>query len=61
MNVARRQFDRGLDGLVRVFELVIFFEIRLEAFQDFDRVRDRRFIDVDLLEASNQRAVFSKY
>ena len=57
MDVARRQFDRRLDGFVGVFELVIFFEIRLEAFEDFDGVRDRRFVDVDLLEAPHQRAV----
>ena len=57
VDVARRQFDRRLDRLVGVFELVIFLEIRLEAFQDFDGVRHRRLVDVDLLEAPHQRAV----
>ena len=57
MDVARRQLDRGLDGLVGVFELVIVLEIGLEPLQDLDCVRNRRFVDVDLLEAAHQRAV----
>jgi hypothetical protein len=51
VDVARRQFDRRLDRLVGVFELVIFLEIGLEAFQNFDGIRDRRLVDVDFLEA----------
>ena len=57
VDVARRQLDRRLDRLVGVFELVVFLEIRLEALQDLDRVRHRRLVDVDLLEAAHQRAV----
>ena len=57
VDVARRQLDRRLDRLVGVFELVIVLEIGLQALQDLDRVRDRRLVDVDLLEAAHQRAV----
>ena len=57
MDVARRQFDRRLDGFVGVFELVVFLEIRLEPLENFDRVRNRRLVDVDLLEPAHQRAV----
>ena len=57
MDVARRQFDRRLDRLVGVFELVVFLEIGLEPFQDLDRILNRRLVDVDLLEAPHQRAV----
>ena len=57
MDVARRQLDRRLDRLVGVLELVIVLEIGLEAFEDFDRIGDRRLVDVDLLEAAHQRAV----
>jgi hypothetical protein len=32
-------------------------EIRLQALQDLDGVLDRRLVDVDLLEAADQRAV----
>ena len=57
MDVAGRQFHRGLDRLVGVFQLVVFLEIRLQALQDLDRVRNRRFVHVDLLEPPDQRAV----
>ena len=57
MDVARRKLDRRLDRLVGVFEAVIVLEIGLEAFQDLDRVRDRRLVHVDLLEPAHQRAI----
>ena len=57
VDVARRQLDRRLHRLVGVFELVIVLEVRLQALHDLDRVRDRRLVDVDLLEAADQRAV----
>ena len=57
MDVARRQFDRRLDRLVGVFELVVFLEIGLQPFQDLDRILNRRLVDVDLLEPAHQRAV----
>ena len=57
VDVARRQLDRRLDRLVGVFELVVVLEIGLEPLHDLDRVRDRRLVDVDLLEAAHQRAV----
>src|SRR5215475_4868781 len=57
MDVTRGELDRRLDRLGGVFELVIVLEIRLEPLEDFDRVRDRRLVDVDLLEAAHQRAI----
>ena len=57
VDVARRQFDRRLDRFVGVAELVVVLEIGLQPLEDFDRVRDRRLVDVDLLEAAHQRAV----
>ena len=57
MDVARRQFDRRLDRLVGVFELVVFLEIGLEPAHDFDGVLNRRLVDVDFLEAAHQRAI----
>ena len=57
VDVARGQLDRRLDRLVGVFELVVVLEIGLEALEDLDRVRDRRLVDVDLLEPAHQRAV----
>ena len=57
VDIARRQLDRRLDRLVGIFELVIFLEIGLEPFQDLDRIRHRRLVDVDLLEPADKRAV----
>ena len=57
MDVARRQLDRGLDRLVGVADLVEFLEIGLQPLHDLDRVLDRRLVDVDLLEAADQRPV----
>ena len=57
MDVARRQLDRRLDGVVGVFEPVVILEVGLEALHDLDGVRDRRLGDVDLLEAANERAI----
>ena len=57
VDVARRQFDRRLDGFVGVPELVIVLEIGLEPLEDFDRIRNRGLIDVDLLEPAHQRSV----
>ena len=57
MDVARRQFHRRLDRFVGVLELVIGLEVRLESLHDLDGIRDRRLVDVDLLEAPDQRPV----
>ena len=57
VDVAGRQLHRRLDGLVGVAELVELLEIRLEALHDLDRVRHRRLVDVDLLEAAHEGAV----
>ena len=57
MDVLGRQLDRRLDRLAGIAHAVEVLEIGLEPFQDLDRVRHRRLVDVDLLEAPHQRAV----
>ena len=52
-----RQLDRGLDRVGGVADLVVPLVIGLEPAQDLDRILDRRLVDVDLLEAPDQRAV----
>ena len=37
---------------------MVILEIDLDAFEDLDRILNRRLIDVDLLEPTRQRAVF---
>ncbi len=57
MDVARGKLHRRLDRFAGVFELVVVLEIGLQALEDLDRVRHRRLVDVDLLEAAHQRAI----
>jgi len=57
VDVLRRQLDRRLDRLVGVADAVEVLEVRLQTFEDLDRVRYRRLVHVDLLEAPHQRAV----
>ena len=57
MDVAGRELDRRLDCFVGVFELVIVLEIGFQPLHDLDRVGDRRLVDVDLLEAANERPI----
>ncbi len=57
VDIARRQFDRRLDGFTRVFELVILLEVGLQPLQNLDCIRNRRLVHVDLLEAAHQRTV----
>ena len=57
VDVARGKLDRRLHRLVGVADLVELLEIRLQPLEDFNRVFDRRLVDVDLLEPANQRAV----
>ena len=57
VDVSRRQFHRGLDGLGGVADLVVFLVIGLQPLQDLDRVRDRRLGHVDLLEPAHKGAV----
>ena len=56
-DVARRELDRGLDRVGRIFDAVMLLEGRAQAGEDLDRVLDRRLVDVDLLEPAQQRAV----
>jgi hypothetical protein len=60
-DVLDRQVHRGLERIVRVFDLVVFLEARLEALEDLDAVGDRRLDDVDLLEAPRQRAILLEH
>ena len=57
MDVARRQLHRRLDRVGGVADLVVLLERRAQARDDLDRVLDRRLVDVDLLEAPEQRPV----
>ena len=57
VDVAGRQLDGALDRIVGVANLVIFLEIRLQSPENFDRVGNRRLVDVDLLEPPHQRPV----
>ncbi len=57
MDVPRRQLHGSLDCLGRVFELVIILEIRLQPFENFDRIGNAWLIDIDLLEAPHQGTV----
>ena len=56
-HVAGRQLHRRFDGVIGVADLVELLVVGLEALQDLDGIRDRRLVDVDLLEAADQRAV----
>ena len=58
MDVTRRKLDRRLDRVAGIFELVIILEIGFQPFEDLDGVGDGRLVDVDLLEAADQRPVF---
>ncbi len=51
------QLHRGADRLVGVAHLVVLLVVRLQAAQDLHAVFDVRLVDVDLLEAADQRAV----
>ena len=57
VDVACRQLDRRLDRAAGVADLVMVLERRLQAHQDLDGLVLRRLVDVDLLEAADQRAV----
>src|SRR3546814_9554955 len=48
---------RSADRLARVAHLMMLFVVGLQAAQDLHRVLDGRHVDVDLLEAPDQRAV----
>jgi hypothetical protein len=57
VDIARGQFDRRLDRVIGVAQVVMLFEMRLQTHQDLDRIGHRRLVHVDLLEAARQRAV----
>ena len=57
VDVAGRQLHRRLHGVVGVPELVELLEIGLQALHDLDRIRHRRLVDVDLLEAAHEGPV----
>ena len=57
VDVARRQLDRRLDGIVGVADMMVLLVDRLQPLHDLDGIAHRRLVDVDLLEAADQRAV----
>jgi hypothetical protein len=57
VDVARDQLDRRADRLGGVAHLVVLLVIGLQAAQDLHGILDRRLVDVDLLEAVDERAV----
>ena len=57
VNVAGRQLDRGLDGVVGVGHVMVLLVDRLQPLHDLDGVADRRLRHVDFLEAADQRTV----
>ncbi len=46
---------------LRVLDLVVLLEARLQALEDLDAVGDRRLDDVDLLEAPRERAILLEH
>ena len=56
-DVAIRELDRGLDGLVGEFGLVMVLVFRPEALEDQDRLLDGRRFDLDGLEAAFEGGV----
>ena len=56
-DVLRRQFHSGANGFRRIFQLVEFLVVGLQALEDLDCVFHRRLVDVDLLETAHQGAV----
>ena len=60
VDITRRQFNRGADRIGGVFHIMVAFEIRLQPAQNFHRILNGWFIDVNLLEAARERAVFFK-
>ena len=57
IDIARGQFHGGLDRVRRIFHLVMTFEGTAEPREDLDRVFDRRFVHIDLLEPAEKRAI----
>ena len=57
VDVLGGQFGRGLECVGRIFHAVVFFVVRLESLEDFDRVFDARLVHFDFLKAARQRAV----
>ncbi len=57
-DVACRKLHRRLDGITRIFDFMEVFKIRFQTLHDFNGIRDRRLIDVNLLETTNQCPVF---
>ena len=56
-DIAMGQLNRAAQRLVGVAHAVMRFIVRLEPFEDLDRILDRRLVHVDLLKAPHQRAV----
>src|SRR5690606_32959450 len=57
VDVARAHLDGRLDRVRRVLDLVVLLERAAQTLEDLHGVLDGRLVDVDLLEAPQQRAV----
>ncbi|MNQ27154.1 hypothetical protein D3C85_404060 [compost metagenome] len=57
VDVARCQLRCGTQGLIAVLDMVVLLEARLEPPEDAYGVLDRRFGDIDLLEAPSESPV----
>ena len=55
--VAGREVGGGVERFVRVLDLVVLLVAVAQAAQDLRRLLDRRFLDLDHLEAAGERAV----
>src|SRR5271154_1138665 len=57
-DIAMRQLNRSAERVGGVADLMMPLVIGFEAAQDLDRIFDCRLIDIDLLKATDERAVF---
>lgn len=59
-NVSICQLRSNTQRLIGIFQIVVLFKVRLQAFEYLIGVLDTRLIHVNLLEASGQRTVLLK-
>ena len=57
-NIFCREFYRALDGIRCIANFMVLLVIGFDAMQNFDGIINIRFIDIDFLEAANERAIF---
>ena len=57
MNIARLQFNGGFDRVAGIAHVMMVLKVRFQAFQDFDRIFDRRLVHVNFLEPARKGPV----